>query len=226
MKTGDPTYRWTTDLEARARLRIGTVLETDDCAYLRVDAITPEGVICPNIFSPGALVTWAKLERCECIIYSQPGDPDHEQFQTPLPRLIERSGGLRMEADDQAAPSGPPGAAAVAARPPKLLGDEELERALAGALARSAPAGWERITLEVATVWGSDPEYSIVTSAPGGERAALAPTPEVLALVSALRAEMRLLRGPLCSRVELHVEHSGGSCRFRTQVHYEGETPS
>lgn len=224
MKTGNPTYRWTTDLEARARLQIGTVLETYDCAYLRVDAITPEGVICPNISSPGAIETWADLERCECIIYSQPGDPGHEQFQTPLPRLIRRGGRLDMEADGDAASSGSP-SAAVAARPLKLLGNEALERALARALARSAPAGWEQISLELAIVWGSDPEYSIVTSAPGGERAALAPTAEVLALMSALRAEMRLLRGPLCSRVELHVEHSDGSCRYRTEVHYDGEAP-
>ncbi len=202
------------------------MLETYDCAYLRVDAITLEGVICPNISSPGALETWGELESMECIIYSQPGDSGHERFQTPLPRLIRRGGRLDMEAGDEAARSGSPRATAVAARPPKLLGDEELERALARALARSAPAGWERVSLELAIVWGSDPEYSIVTSTPDGERAALAPTAELLALMSALRAEMRLLRGPLCSRVELHAEHLDGAYRYRTEVHYDGEAPS
>jgi len=226
MKTGNPTYLWATDLELRARLRVGTVLETHDCGYLRADAITPEGVICPGLDSPGYLWTWDALQMLECTIYSKPGDPGHEKFETPLPRLVRRGGRLDLEADGETSRASRRGGAGPTSGPPKLLRNEDLERALATALARSAPAGWERIILVLAIAWDAEPGYSIVTRAPGGEEEALAPAAEVLALASALRAEAQLLRGPLCSRIVLQVDHLGdGDYRYRIQVGYDGDPP-
>lgn len=212
MSTANPSCLWTTDLDLRDRLRIGTVLETSDCAYLRVDAITPEGVICPRQWSPGALVSWQELERDGCVIYSQPGDVGHERFQTPLPRLIQRGGRLAMQVAHTTAL-------------PKLLGDEALERALARALACSAPPGWERIHLAIEIDWAREPGYCIVGCTADGPEEPMVPDAEVLALASALRAEARLLRGPLCSRVELLVERSGGQNYFETRVRYAGDPP-
>lgn len=59
-------------LEWREQLRIGTILETDDFAYIRVDEITPEGVCSRNPYSNRFLWTWTALKKADCIIYSQP----------------------------------------------------------------------------------------------------------------------------------------------------------
>ena len=70
------------------------------------------------------------------------------------------------------------------------------------------------------------PQYAIVACVQGGAEEPLAPSAEALALLSALRAETRLLRGPHCSRVDLHVECSDGSGHYRIHVWYDWETPS
>ena len=66
--------------EVRQQLQIGTILEDYDCGYIRVEGITPEGVVSPTIFEARHLWTWDALQKGEHIIYEQP----------ELQRLAER----------------------------------------------------------------------------------------------------------------------------------------
>ncbi len=77
----------------RAQLRVGTVLETYDCGYIRVDAITDEGIV-----SCGSQWSWAELTRLECIIYEQPDAP-RAAAEAPTMRLIQERGGRISAAD-------------------------------------------------------------------------------------------------------------------------------
>lgn len=73
-----PLPDWTRP-EVRALLTVGMILEDDDCGYLRVDAITPEGVIAPTIFGP-QLWTWVDLTRTGCTVWKE-----RESVQSPSP---------------------------------------------------------------------------------------------------------------------------------------------
>lgn len=65
--------------ELRAELRVGTVLESHDCAYIVVLGVTPEGVI-SQTFRKGedVLWTWQELTRSGYLIYEQPQAGNHD----------------------------------------------------------------------------------------------------------------------------------------------------
>jgi hypothetical protein len=73
MSSPDNEYDWENP-DRRALLRVGTVLETYDCGYIRVEQIVPEGVVSRGVRTPRRLWTWKALKKLECIIYHQPGD--------------------------------------------------------------------------------------------------------------------------------------------------------
>jgi hypothetical protein len=71
----EPTGQWAWDRpEFRQQLRIGTVLETYDCGYIRVEEITPDGVVARAPSSDRHLWTWADLQRLECTVYDESED--------------------------------------------------------------------------------------------------------------------------------------------------------
>ena len=76
-RTGpDRSHHWAWHSpDLRARIRVGMVLETYDCAYLRVKEIAEEGIVADGIEGP-FLWTWETLERLECTIFSGDAGPD------------------------------------------------------------------------------------------------------------------------------------------------------
>ncbi len=61
------------DPSLRAELVVGTILETYDCAYIKVKEITPEGIIQDGGILEGPhLWTWSQLKGLECLIVEQP----------------------------------------------------------------------------------------------------------------------------------------------------------
>ncbi len=66
-----PTHLWDwDDPDLRAELVVGTILDTYDCAYVKVSEITPEGIM--DSFTPPQFWPWSRLQVMECIIFKQP----------------------------------------------------------------------------------------------------------------------------------------------------------
>ncbi|HET7586335.1 MAG TPA: hypothetical protein VFK13_15590 [Gemmatimonadaceae bacterium] len=69
-----PTHLWAWhDPAFHAQVRPGMILETNDCAYILVKEIRPDGIIQGNV-APGLgsgefLWTWDALARWQCLIY-------------------------------------------------------------------------------------------------------------------------------------------------------------
>lgn len=87
-----PTRQWAWDRpEFRQQLRIGTVLETYDCGYIRVEEITPDGVVSRAPSSDRHLWTWADLQRLECTVYEE-SEEEHRPVGSAV--VSERGGKL------------------------------------------------------------------------------------------------------------------------------------
>lgn len=71
----DRSYLWNWDDEnLQKSLKVGMILETYDCGYIRVDEITPEGIVQRESVVGEYTWTWDRLKALECIIYSEAGD--------------------------------------------------------------------------------------------------------------------------------------------------------
>lgn len=89
----------------RPQLVVGTVLETYDCGYIRVDELVDEGVIAPTFIDPRYLWTWKDLFRLSCIIYEQPATgADAAAEKMRWSPTVERRGG-RVEISPPASSS-------------------------------------------------------------------------------------------------------------------------
>lgn len=92
--------RWDWDNVAlRAQLRIGTVLESDDFAYISVLEIAPNGVVSRGLISRRQSWSWTTLKRGEFRIYSQPGDEPVQPGAT-FPTIRQRGGRIPTDNDE------------------------------------------------------------------------------------------------------------------------------
>lgn len=88
-----PAEPWAWDRpELRPQLRIGMVLETYDCGYIRVEEITPDGVVSRTPDSDRHLWTWADLQRLECTVVEE-GEEEHR----PAGGVVVSERGGRLE---------------------------------------------------------------------------------------------------------------------------------
>ncbi len=97
-----PTEQWAWGSpELRQQLRVGTILETYDCGYIRVEEITPDGVVSRTLNSDRHLWTWADLQRLECTFYEE-----SEEEHCPFGGIVFSERGGRLDIPPIRAPSG------------------------------------------------------------------------------------------------------------------------
>lgn len=194
---------WARDGERfRNALRPGTVLETYDCGYLTVNAVTPDGVLVDTICAHDRLYDWETLERYDCLVYYQPAE-DELPIRT-VPKLRSRGGVVPGDTADD--PGSEPGVAE--------------ERALARGLA-ALLSTWDfdsgSVRAGSAHVNGA---WSCAAAGPAGEPIAAAELQDhVRALVARHRAT------PMAPQVgfSLSIEPRAKGIWYEIRFEYEGD---
>lgn len=212
-------YAWTTNLELRRKLRIGTILETKDCGYYRVVGIVDEGILAPGILGPAMLARWCELEWGECIVWSQPSDEEAAELGAgfTVPVSYDELLAPLLEPTYAAAPPG------VDGRPPRNLMAPELDigRELVECLDVEAPSGWERIVITLSFVhpaWGVDVDARATT---GSVEVQLPVGAAARSVAERLGKYAKLRRGEECVGITFDVDQGGDSPSIGIRFRYE-----
>jgi hypothetical protein len=174
--------------ELRAKLRVGTVLETYDFGYISVVEVTPDGVIGRTVVEPGSLWTWGALSSYGCTIYSQPGDESREGARPAAPSAVVTERGGRLPHLDGIGAArhngGSPGAAPEERG--AAIDAASLDEAIAAALVRLIPTTWPLTSLEVRVPEGGEGQLTLTISGPAGDPTPVSATDELRRAVAVL----------------------------------------
>ena len=128
--------KWGPDVD----VPIGSIIVcVKDMGYLKVDAITPEGVIANCAFGP-FLYTWSMLDDLWAKVESTPGSPGYPTAaarSTP-PRLVRRGGRVHLMDGVPHMDTDSPDAEA-----------RELDLACIPSLVAAAPADWQQVGMHL-----------------------------------------------------------------------------
>lgn len=215
----DDRYAWTSNLELRRQLRIGTILETQDCGYYRVVGIVDEGILAPGLLGPAMLASWHQLERGECIVWSQPSDEDAAELGAGFTAPVSYDELLAPLVEPTYAAS-PPG---VDGRPPRdlLVPERDIGRELIERLAGAAPPGWERIVVTLSFVhpaWGVHVDARAMA---GSVDAKLPVGDAAQAVAERLVKYAKARRGEECVGITFELDLEGDSASMGIRFRYE-----
>lgn len=191
---------------------VGTIICCyKDMGYIRVDKVTPEGVIANCAFGP-FLYTWRSLEDLWARIDSQPGDPNYPLAAATSrpPRLAKRGGSIGFR---QGVPTMHTDGPDQEAR--------ELDLAIMRELVTGAPADWQEIFLQVDEADLLNPPRAIMIDVLTSSSAAQT-QPITSGLADLLRESRYTHANGYWSGIELKItrldEYSG---RYRAEFGYQ-----
>jgi len=208
-----PKHLWAwSRQELRDQLRVGSILMTYDCGYIRVDEITDEGVISRSPFSDRHLWTWAALEGLECII-CKPEQVVAADVNGPF--LTERGGMIDAHWLENAPALDPEDSLAAD------FDDTLLNKEIARELLRLAPGSWLEIHLHAhLSAEAKDWSFHLsVETVDGGER--VSPSQRLQRLVFALHQLSGRRQGVAWNGLDFVVEvRSESGYRYEAQFSY------